>query len=120
MSKVYLYSFLLFAVIVTIVIVVFSRKDELDKIDVKETWFEYDLSVCDQYFKLVECIIEKDPDENFTRQMRIDLKNEVKQMQEKWKNLSEEDLSDKCTEELKVFDGEIMQDRLKSFWCSFG
>ena len=50
--------------------------------------------------------------------MRIDLKNEVILMQEKWKNFTEEELYNKCTEELAKFDNEEMKNKLKSFGCS--
>jgi tRNA uridine 5-carbamoylmethylation protein Kti12 len=65
---------------------------------------------------LVECIIDKDDNKNYTKQMRIDLKNEVKQMQEEWKQLDEEELTKKCTEELAKF--EPMENNLNSFGCS--
>ena len=89
---------------------------ESDKIDVTDTWFEYDVKVCDKYFKLVECIIDKDNNERYTKQMRIDLKNEIKQVQEEWKQLNEEELTKKCTEELAKF--EPMEDNLNSYGCS--
>ena len=89
---------------------------ESNKIDVTDTWFEYDVKICDKYFKLVECIIDKDDNKNYTKQMRIDLKNEVKQMQEEWKQLNEKELTRKCTEELAKF--ESMEDNLNSFGCS--
>ena len=93
------------------------HKSELKKIDVTKTDFEYNVGICDEYFELVECIIDNDTDERYTEQMRIDLKNEVKQIQEEWKIFSEEELTIKCTEELAKFDNEKMKNYMKSFGC---
>lgn len=86
------------------------------KVDVRNTWFEYDVEICDKYFELVGCIIDNDNDENYTEQMRVELKNEVKKMQEEWKLLDKEELTKKCSEEFDKF--KSWEDNLKSFGCS--
>lgn len=117
-------KFLLFLVIaliivgLIIIVLVFWKKEKIGNIDITETNFDYQVDICDKYFKLAECIIDRDTDERFTKQMRIDLKNEVILMQEKWKNFTEEELYNKCTEELAKFDNEEMKNKLKSFGCS--
>lgn len=88
-----------------------------DKVDIRDTGFKYNIEVCDKYFKLVECIINKDTNQNYTKQMRIELKNEVKDMQEEWKQLSEQELMKKCTEGLSQFETNEMKENLKSFGC---
>jgi len=94
---------------------VFNRKD---KIDVKDTGFVYEVDVCDEYFELVECIIDKSDNVDYTMQMKIDLKNEVKQMQEKWKSFSKEDLMKRCSDELSMFyDDKKMVEELKLLRC---
>ena len=112
-------SFLLFGIslIVVIIILIFvlCGKSKVANIDVSDTDFEFKLDVCENYFELVECIIDKDPNEKFTKQMRIDLKNEVRQMQEWWKTITEEELAMKCVEELSKFDNDEMKNRLKAF-----
>jgi hypothetical protein len=50
--------------------------------------------------------------------MKIDLKNEIKQMQEKWKQLNEKELVQKCTESMESFETEEMKEDLNSFGCS--
>jgi hypothetical protein len=47
---------------------------------------------------LVECIINKDDNPNYTQEMRIELSDEVKKMQEEWKQLDEKELTKKCTD----------------------
>ena len=108
----------LIIVILVVIVLVFWKKKKIGNIDITETNFDYQVDICDKYFELAECIIDRDTDERFTRQMRIDLKNEVKLMQEKWKNLTEEELFNKCTEELAKFDSDEMKNKLKSFGCS--
>ena len=87
-----------------------------DRIDVTDTWFDYNVEICDKYFKLVECIIDNDDNQKYTKQMRIDLKNEIKQVQWEWRQLDEEELTKKCSEELTKF--EPLEDNLNSFGCS--
>lgn len=86
-------------------------------VDITDTWFNYDVDVCDRYFKLVECIIDKDVNESYTKEMRNDLKKEIKVIQEEWKQLSEEDLVQKCSYELDRFKSE--QSNITSIGCSF-
>ena len=87
-----------------------------EKVDITDTDFEYDVAVCDKYFELVECIIDKDTNVDYNQQMRLDLKNEIKKMQEEWKQLNEGELMNKCTEELSKY--EKIEDNLNSFGCS--
>ena len=86
------------------------------KINITDTGFEYDVKICDKYFELVECIIDKDTNEKYTKEIRTELKSEIKQMQEEWKQLNEEDLTKKCTEELSKL--EPMKENMNSFGCS--
>ena len=118
MKKSILSLIIISVIVLIIVLLFFRRKDNLGNIDVTQTDFVYKVDVCDRYFRLVECIIDKDSDVRFTRQMRIDLKNEVKLMQEKWKDFTEDELNNKCFEELAKFDNDDMKNKLKSFWCS--
>lgn len=88
------------------------------KVDVTDTGFEYDVEICDKYFELVECIIDKDDNPNYTKEMRAELRDEVKNMQEEWKHLNEEELTKKCAEWLATFEKDEMKENLKSFGCS--
>ena len=87
------------------------------KVDVTDTDFEYNVEVCDEYFELVGCIIDKDDNPNYTKKMRDELRNKVKEMQEDWKQLSERELTRKCTEGLSQFETDEMKENLKSYGC---
>ena len=89
-----------------------------NKVDVTDTDFEYDVEICDKYFELVECIIDKDDNPGYTNEMRNELRDEVKYMQEEWKQLNEEELAKKCTAGLETFEKDEMKKNLKSFGCS--
>lgn len=106
--------FSLFIVALIVLLIVRKKND----VDITNTNFVYHENLCDEYFNLLECIIDKDTDETYTKQMRIDLKNEVKMMQERWMQLSEDDLARKCKEELDQFDNDVMKEKLASFRCS--
>ena len=84
------------------------------KIDITDT--EFNVESCDKFFALVDCILENDKDETYSEEMRNELRQEVKDMQEKWNGLDEESLDEQCTSQLASF--EEIDDRLKEIWCS--
>lgn len=90
---------------------------EYVKMDVSDAGFQYDVPVCDKYFKLVECIINNDPSQVWDQQMRLELKNTVKATQEEWKQLSEDELTKKCTEELTNYENLLEENNADSFGC---
>ena len=85
-----------------------------DKIDITDT--NINVETCDKYFELMDCILENDADENYTEEMRDELRQEVKDMQAEWESLDQEELSEKCNDELSKF--EEIEDRLEEIWCS--
>jgi len=89
-----------------------------DEIDVTDTGFEYDVEACDKYFELVECIIDNDDNPYFNDNMRIELKKELKNVQEEWKQLSESELTKKCTESLNGYKNDDMKESLDHYGCS--
>ena len=97
-----------------------NQKEEIIDIDITETWFEYDVSDCDQYFVLVECIIDKDTNPSWDSEMKLELKNQVKAIQQEWKQLSREELSQRCTYELKNLKKDLTENNLNSFGCYTG
>ena len=103
--------------IIIILILLLNKNEKVGKIDVSKTDFNFDVKVCNEYFKLVECIIDRDTDERFTKQMRIDLKNEIKNIQEKWKELNEEDLNKKCLVELNNYKDLLKEKKVETFGC---
>jgi hypothetical protein len=45
------------------------------------------------------------------------LSDEVKKIQEEWKQLDEEELTKKCTDWLAIFETDEMKSELRSFGC---
>ena len=87
------------------------------KVDIKDTDFEYDVPVCDEYFELVDCLIEKDTNETFTDEIREELKVKVKNLQEDLKLLGEEELTKNCRESLERIERGLKENNLDSFGC---
>ena len=84
------------------------------KIDITEN--DLNVESCDKYFKLMDCILENDNDEKYTDEMRDELREDVKAIQEEWKNLDRESLDETCTTELSRF--EAISDSLNEIGCS--
>ena len=104
-----------FLLIFSLVLLVFGCWKK--KIDITETEFEYDVDVCDRYFQLAECIIDNDKNKNWTKEMKDELRVATKNMQEEWKALSEDELTNKCIE---MTDALLKNSGyLSDIWCSF-
>ena len=85
-----------------------------NKIDITDT--DIDVAQCDQYFELMECILENDTDASYTEEMRDELRANIKSMQEEWSTLDDEELADTCSTELAKY--VKIEDRLEEIWCS--
>ena len=85
-----------------------------NKIDITDT--NINVETCDKYFELMDCILENDADENYTEEMRDELRANIKSMQEEWSTLDDEELADTCSTELAKY--EKIEDRLEEIWCS--
>lgn len=85
-----------------------------NKIDITDT--EFNVESCDKYFELMDCILENDNDETYSEEMRDELRQEVKDMQEEWNGMDEESLDEQCSSQLASF--EEIEDRLEEIWCS--
>ena len=72
-----------------------------DKVDITDT--DFSVESCDKYFELMECILENDNDQTYTKEMRDELRIKVKGIQEEWNELDEEELDKRCSEELSRF-----------------
>ena len=70
--KKFVFFWAIFLLILSLVVFIsFKNDDENDvEIDVRDTGFEYNVAICDKYFELVECIIDRDTNENRTQEMR--------------------------------------------------
>ena len=120
--KKFVFFWAIFLLILSLVVFIsFKNDDENDvEIDVRDTGFEYNVAICGKYFELVECIIDRDTNEKRTQEMRKEFKNDVKKIQEEWKQLTEEELTKKCTEVLGDFKEGLKHDNLNSFGCFTG
>ena len=49
--------------------------------------------------------------------MRIDLKNEIRNIQEKWKGLNEENLNKRCSDELENYKNLLKEKKVETFGC---
>ncbi len=99
----------------------FRNKDKKDSeiidIDIRDTGFEYNVDICDKYFELVECIIDNDPNQAWDLHMKLELKSNFKNLQKEWRQLSEDDLIKKCTDELANFENLLKENNADSFGC---
>lgn len=71
-----------------------------NKIDITDT--EFDVESCNKYFELVECIFENDTNEAYSEETRDKLRQDVKDMQDSWKNYPDEELDNMCNSELET------------------
>lgn len=103
-----------FLLIFTLVLLVFWCWKK--KIDVTQTEFEYSVDICDRYFELARCIIDNDNNENWTKEMKDELRLAIKNRQEERKALSEDQLKNKCTEMMNA----LLKNPtyLDKVWCS--
>lgn len=102
-----------FLLVLPLLLLVFGCKN--DKVDVTDTGFDYDVEVCNRYFKLVECIIDEDDNKKYSKEIRIELKNQIKEIQKEWKELNEDQLTKICTKKLTSY--EKIKDKLVEIWC---
>lgn len=116
--KKFVFFLVIFLVILSLyVFVSWQNKDEDVVIDITDTGFQYDIAVCDRYFELISCIIDRDTNVNYTKEMRIELKNMVKDLQEERRQLAEEELYKRCSDELENLVEKMTQNNVNSFGC---
>ena len=84
------------------------------KVDITDTGLE--VESCNQYFSLMECILENEDDESYTPEKRDALREEIKELQAEWAELDEEELDNTCSAELAKFS--VLEDSLAEIWCS--
>ena len=94
-----------------------QTEPDILEIDVSETDFKYDVAICDKYFGLVECIINNDSNKVRNSQMKLELKSKFRDLQEEWKQLSENELAKKCTEEYEIYQKNLKENKLDTFGC---
>jgi hypothetical protein len=89
-----------------------------DEDDVSVTDFEYDVSACDKYFEIAECILNNAENPDWDKDLKNELRQMIKQQQEQWKQLSEKELVKNCTKWLANYDNKESRELLESLGCS--
>ena len=82
---------------------------------------ELNVEVCDNYFNLVNCIIDNDTDAAYSQEERVVIKEAVNEMRESWANLDDDSAAETCSTELnnlmKKFEWEEMTNYLANIGC---
>ncbi len=121
MKKFAFFLIIFLALLAICIFISWQNADEEDiEIDITDTGFEYDVAICDKYYKLVGCIIDNDHNQSWDQQMRQELKSQIKVVQEEWKQFNEEELVKKCTDELEKLKFKMTEKNLDSFGCLTG
>lgn len=105
-------KFMLLWTLVTMVILAGCNSNN----DVNLTSGDFEVESCNQYFKLVSCILDNDPNEAYTTEVRADLKNTLQNTKNEWLEKNVEELEWLCSSNLAVF--EWMSEELAEIWCS--
>lgn len=109
----------MFLVILSLYVFVYLKNEDEEnvEIDVTVTDFEYDVAICDDYFELIGCIIDRDTNQSRDSEMKNELKNQIKNRQEEWKQLNEEELVQKCRVEYENLKKNLNEENVSSFGC---
>lgn len=91
-----------------------SKKENAEESNVAKA--EINVESCNNYFELVNCIIDNDTDESYTDEDRELIRQWVEDMRDAWASLSDEALNQMCNAEISKFDW--MQDYLSEIGCS--
>ena len=75
----------------------------------------FNVESCDKYFSLMKCVLENDKSEDWTKERREKLVQSIKDMQNEWNQLNEDELDERCTTELHRF--ELIKEQLDEIWC---
>ena len=89
------------------------EEDEMQEVDIVST--DIDVKVCDEYFELVKCVIDKTTNQNRTKKMKNELKLELKAKQEERKKMDKDELAKTCSGMLDVLYTSATD--LDDLWC---
>lgn len=84
------------------------------KTDITDTGL--DVESCNQYFSLMECILENEDNESYSDEKRDELRANIKELQAEWAELDEETLTKTCNAELAKFTA--LEKSLSEIGCS--
>lgn len=91
-----------------------SKKENVEENNVAKA--EITVESCNNYFELVNCIIDNDTDESYTDEDRELIRQWVEDMRDGWATLDDETLDQMCNAEISKFDW--MKDYLSEIGCS--
>ena len=77
---------------------------------------EINVESCNNYFELVNCIIDNDTDTSYSEEDRQVIRDGVEDMRDSWASLDDDTLDEMCTKEISKFDS--MKDYLAQIGCS--
>lgn len=64
---------------------------------------KYDVESCNTYFRVIDCVLENDNNPYYSEEDREDVRIEVKELQEAYKQLDNDTLTEVCDERLAEF-----------------
>lgn len=105
-------KFVLLGTLATIVFVAWCNT----KTDTNLTSGDFEVESCNQYFQLASCILDNDPNEAYTPEVRADLKNTLQNAKNEWLEKENDELEWLCVENLNVFNW--MDAELAEIWCN--
>ena len=79
---------------------------------------EINVESCNNYFELVNCIIDNDTDASYSEEDRQVIRDGVNDMRESWASLDDDTLDEMCTKEISKFEWEEMRDYLAQIGCA--
>ena len=91
-----------------------AKKENAEENNVTKA--EINVESCNNYFELVNCIIDNDTDESYSDEDRALIRQWVEDMRDSWASLDDETLDQMCTAEISKFDS--MKDYLSQIGCS--
>lgn len=91
-----------------------SKKESTEENNTPNT--EIAVESCNTWFKLVNCIIDNDTDQTYSKEDRELIRQWVTDMRDSWKGLDEDTVEEMCNEELSKFDS--MREYLSQIGCS--
>ena len=83
-----------------------------------ESLNEYNAESCNKYFKIADCIIEKEVDPSRTEEMRNELRQEIVDQQLSRSGLDSDTIENSCKNELNGFYDTDVKNHLIEIWCN--
>ena len=92
----------------------FWKKENAEERNVAKA--EINVESCNDYFELVNCIIDNDTDNSYSAEDREVIRDGVNDMRESWATLDDDTLDQMCSAEISKFDW--MKEYLSEIGCS--